>query len=144
MKGGDGGGKLWAFEKDKSRFNLLKQRMGLLCPTKDRLILLNQDFLTVSPGDYGQVSHILLDPSCSGSGMVKLFGSFEQVGEQVGEVGEEEEEEEEEEEGEKRIKKLADFQFNLILHAFKCTTLFGAQRRNNEWGRSCWIGKVGL
>ncbi|KAG9485796.1 hypothetical protein GDO78_008729 [Eleutherodactylus coqui] len=62
-------GKIFAFDLDTKRLatmSTLLLRAGVTCQE-----LANQDFLTVSPCDpkYQKVSHILVDPSCSGSGM---------------------------------------------------------------------------
>ncbi|NXM70352.1 NSUN5 methyltransferase, partial [Serilophus lunatus] len=63
-------GQIFAFDVDPKRvatMNTLLTRAGVTgCK------LAQQDFLTVDPGDpkYSRVTHILLDPSCSGSGMV--------------------------------------------------------------------------
>ncbi|NXH46005.1 NSUN5 methyltransferase, partial [Dicaeum eximium] len=63
-------GQIFAFDVDPKRvatMNTLLTRAGVTgCQ------LVQQDFLTVDPRDpkYSRVTHILLDPSCSGSGMV--------------------------------------------------------------------------
>ncbi|NXK89324.1 NSUN5 methyltransferase, partial [Formicarius rufipectus] len=63
-------GQIFAFDVDPKRVattNTLLARAGVTgCQ------LAQQDFLTVDPRDpkYSRVTHILLDPSCSGSGMV--------------------------------------------------------------------------
>uniref|UniRef100_A0A8C9ML30 28S rRNA (cytosine-C(5))-methyltransferase n=1 Tax=Serinus canaria TaxID=9135 RepID=A0A8C9ML30_SERCA len=63
-------GQIFAFDVDAKRMatmNTLLTRAGVTgCQ------LVQQDFLTVDPRDpkYSRVTHILLDPSCSGSGMV--------------------------------------------------------------------------
>ncbi|XP_052609937.1 28S rRNA (cytosine-C(5))-methyltransferase isoform X2 [Peromyscus californicus insignis] len=63
-------GKIFAFDQDAKRLAAmatLLARAGVSCCE-----LAEKDFLTVSPSDqrYGQVQYILLDPSCSGSGML--------------------------------------------------------------------------
>ncbi|XP_061009424.1 28S rRNA (cytosine-C(5))-methyltransferase isoform X2 [Dama dama] len=62
-------GKIFAFDQDAKRLAsmaTLLARAGVSCCE-----LAEQDFLAVSPSDqrYCQVQYILLDPSCSGSGM---------------------------------------------------------------------------
>ncbi|KAM5181555.1 28S rRNA (cytosine-C(5))-methyltransferase [Mantella aurantiaca] len=62
-------GKVFAFDLDTKRLatmSTLLLRAGVTCQE-----LANQDFLTVNIGDpkYQKVSHVLVDPSCSGSGM---------------------------------------------------------------------------
>ncbi|XP_074120201.1 28S rRNA (cytosine-C(5))-methyltransferase isoform X1 [Sminthopsis crassicaudata] len=63
-------GKIFAFDLDAGRLATmatLLTRAGVSCCE-----IANKDFLSVSPSDprYRQVQYILLDPSCSGSGMV--------------------------------------------------------------------------
>ncbi|XP_051914945.1 probable 28S rRNA (cytosine-C(5))-methyltransferase [Hippocampus zosterae] len=65
-------GKLFAFDLDAKRLatmSTLLLRAGVTCHQ-----LANQDFLKVDPDSklYSNVEYILLDPSCSGSGMVCL------------------------------------------------------------------------
>ncbi|XP_055064031.2 28S rRNA (cytosine-C(5))-methyltransferase [Misgurnus anguillicaudatus] len=65
-------GKLFAFDLDAKRLatmSTLLLRAGVTCQQ-----LANQDFLKVDPqsSEYKEVKYILLDPSCSGSGMVCL------------------------------------------------------------------------
>ncbi|XP_008846591.1 probable 28S rRNA (cytosine-C(5))-methyltransferase isoform X1 [Nannospalax galili] len=63
-------GKIFAFDQDAKRLAAmatLLARAGVSCCE-----LAEKDFLTISPSDqrYSQVQYILLDPSCSGSGML--------------------------------------------------------------------------
>lgn len=63
--------KLFAFDLDAKRLSTMSTlllRAGLTCHQ-----LANQDFLKVDPhnAEYKEVKHILLDPSCSGSGAVR-------------------------------------------------------------------------
>ncbi|XP_073685288.1 28S rRNA (cytosine-C(5))-methyltransferase [Garra rufa] len=65
-------GKLFAFDLDAKRLSTMSTlllRAGVTCHQ-----LANQDFLKVDPqsSEYKEVESILLDPSCSGSGMVCL------------------------------------------------------------------------
>ncbi|XP_077465943.1 28S rRNA (cytosine-C(5))-methyltransferase [Stigmatopora argus] len=65
-------GKVFAFDLDAKRLatmSTLLLRAGLTCHQ-----LAHRDFLKVEPGSetYGDVEYVLLDPSCSGSGMVCL------------------------------------------------------------------------
>ncbi|KAM4698973.1 28S rRNA (cytosine-C(5))-methyltransferase [Discoglossus pictus] len=62
-------GKVFAFDLDTKRISTMSTlllRAGLTCQE-----LANQDFLKVNPDDpkYRKVSHFLVDPSCSGSGI---------------------------------------------------------------------------
>ncbi|KAI6025115.1 hypothetical protein PISMIDRAFT_90082 [Pisolithus microcarpus 441] len=100
-------GKLYAFERDQKRYRTLKAMLNKAgCKNAEAI---NADFLTVDPSDpkYGRVTHILLDPSCSGSGIVnRLDHSLEA--------------EDDNAEGlENRLNKLAGFQLMMIKHAMK-------------------------
>ncbi|KAG5645555.1 hypothetical protein DXG03_005830 [Asterophora parasitica] len=70
---------------------------------------LNVDFLTVDPLDpkYGRVTHILLDPSCSGSGIVNRLDHLLET--EIEDDGDQED----------RLKRLAAFQLLMIKHAMK-------------------------
>ncbi|KAI6122173.1 S-adenosyl-L-methionine-dependent methyltransferase [Pisolithus croceorrhizus] len=101
-------GKLYAFERDQKRYRTLKAMLNKAgCKNAEAI---NVDFLTVDPTDpkYGMVTHILLDPSCSGSGIVnRLDHLLEADDDNV--------------EGlENRLNKLASFQLRMIKHAMKC------------------------
>ncbi|KIJ66652.1 hypothetical protein HYDPIDRAFT_108556 [Hydnomerulius pinastri MD-312] len=102
-----GKGKLYAFEKDKRRFSTLK--MMLRKAACNNVEAVNMDFLTVDPSTskYAQATHILLDPSCSGSGIVNRLDHLLET------------ENEEDEVKEERLNKLASFQLMMIKHAMK-------------------------
>ncbi|TBU55314.1 S-adenosyl-L-methionine-dependent methyltransferase [Dichomitus squalens] len=98
-------GKLYAFERDRKRFSTLKKMLAKAhCNNVEAV---NLDFLTVSPNDpkYGRATHILLDPSCSGSGIVNRMDHLLDNAE-------------EEDDGDsERLNKLAAFQLKMIRHA---------------------------
>ncbi|XP_063059271.1 probable 28S rRNA (cytosine-C(5))-methyltransferase [Engraulis encrasicolus] len=102
-------GKLFAFDLDAKRLSTMSTlllRAGVTCHR-----LANQDFLKVNPqdADYRDVKHILLDPSCSGSGMVCLRdGSSEQPEEQTQEADAQQA---------SRLAALSAFQQRCLLHA---------------------------
>uniref|UniRef100_A0A1A8CYQ7 NOP2/Sun domain family, member 5 n=1 Tax=Nothobranchius kadleci TaxID=1051664 RepID=A0A1A8CYQ7_NOTKA len=96
-------GNLFAFDLDAKRLatmSTLLLRAGVTCHQ-----LANQDFLKVDPDSpkYKDVEYILLDPSCSGSGMVCLRDS--------GPVDQEEEN--------ARLASLASFQLRCLNHGLK-------------------------
>ncbi|NXE96672.1 NSUN5 methyltransferase, partial [Menura novaehollandiae] len=99
-------GQIFAFDVDPKRvatMNTLLTRAGVTgCQ------LTQQDFLTVDPGDpkYSRVTHILLDPSCSGSGMVTRG-----PGEEVTPSAE-------------RLQALAGFQRRVLSHALSFPALW--------------------
>ncbi|XP_036910675.1 28S rRNA (cytosine-C(5))-methyltransferase [Sturnira hondurensis] len=100
-------GKIFAFDLDAKRLATmatLLARAGVSCCQ-----LAEEDFLTVSPSDqrYRQVQYILLDPSCSGSGM--LTRHLEEPG--TGTPSEE------------RLRALAAFQQRALCHALAFPSL---------------------
>ncbi|KAI5897760.1 S-adenosyl-L-methionine-dependent methyltransferase [Schizophyllum commune H4-8] len=99
-------GKLFAFERDKRRFQTLKT-MVTKAACKN-VLPVNADFLTIDPNDetYSGVTHILLDPSCSGSGIVNRLDYLLET-------------EEENDSQDERLAKLASFQLMMIKHAMK-------------------------
>ncbi|CAK9785657.1 S-adenosyl-L-methionine-dependent methyltransferase [Cutaneotrichosporon oleaginosum] len=95
-------GVLYAFEKSTHRFKTLEKmlaRAGCSNTTATR-----GDFTQADPADYPNVTRILLDPSCSGSGIVNRLDYLV---------------EQEENEDDERLDKLAAFQLQMIQHAFK-------------------------
>lgn len=101
-------GTLYAFERDRKRFSTLKMMIGKAACKN--VTPVNTDFLTVDPSDpkYLPVTHILLDPSCSGSGIVNRLDHLLE--------GEPESEKSQHE----RLDKLAAFQLLMIKHAMRC------------------------
>ncbi|KAJ7086076.1 S-adenosyl-L-methionine-dependent methyltransferase [Mycena belliarum] len=100
-------GKLYAFERDRKRFGTLTMMLSKAgCKNVEPV---NLDFLTVDPLDpkFAQATHILLDPSCSGSGIVNRLDHLLET------------EEENQEAQEDRLNKLAAFQLTMIKHAMK-------------------------
>ena len=82
------------------------KRHGVLCDMLARTradtvtTALNSDFLELEPSDYPEVEYMVLDPSCSGTGMAKRGGD-------------------EEEPGQERLQKLSSLQFKLLTHALR-------------------------
>eukprot|EP01063_Lacrimia_lanifica_P009641 TRINITY_DN1657_c0_g2_i1.p2 TRINITY_DN1657_c0_g2~~TRINITY_DN1657_c0_g2_i1.p2 ORF type:complete len:631 (+),score=329.93 TRINITY_DN1657_c0_g2_i1:58-1950(+) len=96
---------VYAVEKDEGRAELLQKRLTDFKSPKVEVI--NRSFLDILPEEYPQVEGILLDPSCSGSGIVDRVCDDNLKTKQAGEK----------EEDEKRLQRLADFQFDMIRHA---------------------------
>ncbi|XP_037628437.1 probable 28S rRNA (cytosine-C(5))-methyltransferase isoform X1 [Sebastes umbrosus] len=98
-------GKLFAFDLDAKRLatmSTLLLRAGVTCQ-----LLANQDFLKVEPDSpqFKDVEYILLDPSCSGSGMVCLRDDASSA--------------EDQEKVEARLASLASFQLRCLNHSLK-------------------------
>lgn len=100
-------GVVYAFEKDDRRVKTLKMmceratgkaRKSLIQPT-------HADFTTTKPEEYEKVTGLIVDPSCSGSG---IFGRA---------VEDATREQDKEEIDETRLNKLAGFQFKIMKHA---------------------------
>jgi putative methyltransferase len=94
-------GRIYAFERDAKRFKLLEcmlKKAGV-----ENTISFNKDFLTVHPHEYADVEYILLDPSCSGSGIMSRY-EFQDSAKA---------------DSPKRLESLSNFQKEIILHAFK-------------------------
>jgi putative methyltransferase len=62
--------KIFAFERNKQRTETLKKMVALAGAEEIVTIRGSTDFLSTKPSDFQTVSGILLDPSCSGSGIV--------------------------------------------------------------------------
>jgi len=60
-----------AIERDYRRCNVLRQTIEN--SKANNVEVFCEDFLNINPSDYEDVKYILLDPSCSGSGIVKRF-----------------------------------------------------------------------
>ncbi|TPX50641.1 hypothetical protein SeMB42_g02184 [Synchytrium endobioticum] len=102
-------GTIHAFDMDARRLNLLKNRMCLAGCTN--VIAHLGSFLAVDPKTMGHVDYILLDPSCSGSGMLnQLESSLNDEDEQV------------DSQSQDRLKSLSDFQLSLLDHALSFET----------------------
>ncbi|KND01150.1 uncharacterized protein SPPG_04242 [Spizellomyces punctatus DAOM BR117] len=106
-------GKIFAFDMDKRRLGTLKKMTGRARCTNIEPI--HGSFLDIDVNDerYRNVEYILLDPSCSGSGIVgRMDHLLDQDKESV-------EDEADQAASETRIAALADFQKKAILHAMK-------------------------
>ncbi|XP_076876393.1 28S rRNA (cytosine-C(5))-methyltransferase [Brachyhypopomus gauderio] len=98
-------GKLFAFDLDAKRLSTMSTlllRAGVTCHQ-----LANEDFLKVDPlsPKYKEVTHVLLDPSCSGSGMVCLAAEGP--------------EEQDQDQDDGRLHALASFQLRCLNHALR-------------------------
>ncbi|KAI8910806.1 S-adenosyl-L-methionine-dependent methyltransferase [Gorgonomyces haynaldii] len=98
-------GTIYAFDKDKKRLETLKTLTGRAGCTNIKPIL--GSFLEADPKQYKNVEYILLDPSCSGSGIV---GRLDHLMPQ---------DTLEQETVDQRLDSLAQFQKQALLHAMK-------------------------
>lgn len=96
---------VYAFEKSTQRFRTLEKMLDRAGCSNVQAH--NGDFTALNPEDYPTVGRILLDPSCSGSGIVNRLDYLVDA-------------EEEGDEDTARLDKLAAFQFQMIQHALKC------------------------
>ncbi|KAI9275408.1 S-adenosyl-L-methionine-dependent methyltransferase [Sporodiniella umbellata] len=104
-------GKIWAFDLDSRRLSLLKKLTGRAgCKNINPI---HGSFLETNPNDpqYAEVEYLLLDPSCSGSGIISRLDHL--VDDEQDTTKEENEPQEE------RLKKLSEFQISIIEHALK-------------------------
>ncbi|KAG8932046.1 hypothetical protein FRC02_001735 [Tulasnella sp. 418] len=100
-------GKIYAFERDQRRFKTLQSMVAKAgCKNVEPI---HADFLSVNPREerFKIVTHILLDPSCSGSGIVNRLDYLTEA------------EEANEGANMERLKKLSSFQLAMIKHAMK-------------------------
>ncbi|KAJ3917093.1 S-adenosyl-L-methionine-dependent methyltransferase [Lentinula edodes] len=100
-------GTLFAFERDRKRFSTLQAMLSKArCKNVEPV---NTDFLLVDPMDpkYSGVTHILLDPSCSGSGIVNRLDYLVESEQEAESVQVE------------RLNKLASFQLMMVKHSMK-------------------------
>ncbi|GME88267.1 unnamed protein product [Ambrosiozyma monospora] len=102
-----------AFEKDEKRVKILKMMCdkagGLKC-----ISIQHGDFTTTNPLDYPEITGLVVDPSCSGSG---IFGRAIDKNVQAEESNGGEDSENGGDYDEERLKKLSNFQFTIVKHA---------------------------
>jgi putative methyltransferase len=107
IMGGNGPGTITAFERSENRFHTLSRRINLQGASNFCTPIM-RDFMTVNTDeDFPETTHILIDPSCSGSGLVAAYslGETPKLGEAEHEMVEE------------SVASLAQEQLALILHA---------------------------
>lgn len=103
----DGKSVVYAFERDARRVKILSSMCEKATGTKfkDMIHVTHADFTTTSGADFPSVTGLLVDPSCSGSG---IFGRA---------LEDDLQEQDKEEVDEGRLIKLAAFQFLIVKHA---------------------------
>lgn len=100
---------VYAFERDSKRVEILKKMSERATGKKNKNLIqiTHADFLTTNPKDFNNVTGLVVDPSCSGSGIFgrALEDSFnEQDSENI---------------DKERLNKLAAFQFKIVKHAMQ-------------------------
>ena len=103
--------KIFALDKSPTRVKTLQQRIVNFVPSTSPYVEVHahhQDFLKIMPDDpdYKNVKAILLDPSCSGSGIINSIDRFYL-----------DQSDESKSKEELRVKKVAEFQKIALLHA---------------------------
>ncbi|KAJ3260632.1 putative 28S rRNA (cytosine-C(5))-methyltransferase [Boothiomyces macroporosus] len=98
-------GKITAFDMDRKRLDTLERLTGRAGCSNIKAV--HGSFLDANPKDYSNIEYILLDPSCSGSGIVGRMDHLVQ-----------DFEENEAEDTQERVNSLAEFQKQVLLHAF--------------------------
>jgi len=89
-------GNVIAIERDVKRFKVLNELLEKHCNNKtERIDTLNSDFLKLNPEEFPNVDYIIVDPTCSGSGLNKIEKNSE------------------------RLKKLSNLQVMILKHALK-------------------------
>ncbi|CAN3372263.1 hypothetical protein DIURU_004202 [Diutina rugosa] len=91
---------VYAFERDDNRVKTLKMMCQRATDNKDAIHVTHADFTATKPEDFPNVTGLIVDPSCSGSG---IFGRGSNNQEQTHDEG--------------RLAKLAAFQFKIVKHA---------------------------
>ncbi|KAJ9121711.1 hypothetical protein QFC22_002331 [Naganishia vaughanmartiniae] len=118
-------GKVHAFERSHQRFKTLEKMLARA--SCKNVAAKRADFLESKPGDFAKVTRILLDPSCSGSGIVNRLDYLLEDGELVASTGVKNNtdeplqlaEPEDDDVKAERLDKLASFQLQMIRHAMK-------------------------
>lgn len=100
------GGKVYAFERDRKRALVLESTLRK--HSCDSIVKAEcMDFLRTKPEAYPDVEYALVDPSCSGSGMLDDFEMSEESTSDPLELAQ-------------RLKSLSNFQCMIVRHAMNC------------------------
>jgi putative methyltransferase len=101
-------GKVVACDRNEKRLEMLDRRMKLLV-SNGKVKTKHLDFLTTKPADYSNIKAILLDPSCSGSG---IFTALDRLAD-----------DDDEDEAGERIEHLSNFQLTALKHSMSFTSV---------------------
>ncbi|GAA5809103.1 hypothetical protein MFLAVUS_002507 [Mucor flavus] len=108
-------GKIWAFDLDSRRLDLLK-KLTYKAGCKN-INPVHGSFLETDPNDtqFAEVEYLLLDPSCSGSGIISRLDHLVDDDDEKKKNGKDADGKTQKE----RLQNLADFQISIIEHALK-------------------------
>lgn len=123
--------KLFVFEKNLPRFQLLEKRLNHYSIIMDRTHVYNSDFLSIDPqsSEFSHVKLLLLDPSCSGSGMRNHLFLNDQITKKADRKNKffesncNKKYEELDSQAQERVGKLQGFQLNMLSHAMRFTNV---------------------
>ncbi|KAJ1536808.1 putative 28S rRNA (cytosine-C(5))-methyltransferase [Nowakowskiella sp. JEL0078] len=110
-------GKIFAFDRDPRRLGTLKKLCGRAgCENIEPVCV---SFLDVDPLNptYSSVEYILLDPSCSGSGITRRLDHLQAIAEDENHTIDDNTSATDD--AASRLESLADFQLTALLHSFK-------------------------
>ena len=143
----EGSGKVYAFERDAVRYKTLVKRLtavgalsnpqATLRASTGNVLAERKDFLTTQPASFSGVTHMLLDPSCSGSGIVNRLDFLKEDDDVENTNASNDDDDttastgasEDAADGvkmtklERRLHQLGEFQLLMIRHAFKFPSL---------------------
>ncbi|GAC94268.1 hypothetical protein PHSY_001839 [Pseudozyma hubeiensis SY62] len=125
-------GRIDAFERDAVRFKTLLKRLAAVGALQTKplagiaggnVIAQRKDFLTTQPHDFPDVTHMLLDPSCSGSGIVNRLDFLKEDDDVENDTTDTTTTDSGESKLAHRLRQLSEFQQLMIRHAFKFPAL---------------------
>ncbi|TKY87538.1 hypothetical protein EX895_003552 [Sporisorium graminicola] len=128
---GEEAGRIDAFERDAVRYKTLVKRLTAVGALADKaaggnVVAQRKDFLTTNPADFPLVTHMLLDPSCSGTGIVNRLDFLKEDDDVENDADDSPSSPGAEESTSKlarRLHQLSEFQLLMIRHAFKFPAL---------------------
>lgn len=122
---------VFALDRDNRRCKLLQSRMSDLVPTLPdaaastdvSVVVQHCDFLSTQPCDYPTVTAILLDPSCSGSGIYGRTETTTSTNNTKDKTQDDDEHPQHNEQQQDRLTKLSGFQITALRHAMSFPTV---------------------
>ncbi|SJX66375.1 uncharacterized protein SRS1_16696 [Sporisorium reilianum f. sp. reilianum] len=117
-------GRIDAFERDAVRYKTLVKRLAAVGALADKTTSTGnvhaqrRDFLTTQPADYPLVTHMLLDPSCSGSGIVNRLDFLKEDDDVEHDSDADTPADDSTSKLARRLHQLGEFQLRMVRHAF--------------------------